>query len=310
MITSPRSLRETDERLRAMEEHLSGIYSRAGREMAEKSREYFARFEALDEKKRAEVDAGELGEEEYRTWRKNKFLYGRRFSDFQRTVTHEMALVNGTALSCINGEVPEVFALNYNDMGTDIADAVNGQFSAGVSFDLVDADTVRLLASEDRMLLPQKTLDIPKDERWNAKNMQSELLGGILQGESIPKIAARMKNVVGMNRDSAVRNARTMVTGAQNAGRMEGMRRAEDMGIVLKRIWMSAEDGRVRKAHAELDGQARGMDEPFHNAIGKIMYPGDPHAHPANVYNCRCTLGTEIVGFVDPATGKVNQVKQ
>ena len=138
--------------------------------------------------------------------------------------------------------------------------------------------------------------------------MQSELLQGILQGESIPKIARRMENVVGMNRDSAVRNARTMVTGAQNSGRMDGMRRAENMGIILKRIWMSAEDGRVRKAHRELDGQVRGMDEPFVNALGDIMYPGDPHAKPANVYNCRCTLGTDIIGFRDPATGKVRYI--
>lgn len=27
------------------------------------------------------------------------------------------------------------------------------------------------------------------------------------------------------------------------------------------------------------------------------MYPGDPDADPANVYNCRCTLGSEIIGF-------------
>lgn len=308
MITAPKSLRETDERLKRIESHLEGMYARASREMAEKSAAYFARFEKMDAKKRKLVESGKLSEEDYRKWRKNKMLYGVRFADFRRRITHELAAVNETALSYINGETPEVFALNYNNMGSNITTEVNSRFDAGVSFDLVDADTVKLLASEDRELLPQKKLDIPKDERWNAQKMQSELLQGIMQGESIPKIARRMENVVGMNKVSAVRNARTMVTGAQNSGRMEGMRHAESMGIVLKRIWMSAEDGRVRKAHRELDGQTRGMDEAFENAIGKIMYPGDPNAHPANVYNCRCTLGTDIIAFRDPKTGEVRRI--
>lgn len=308
MITAPKSLRETDERLKRIESHLEGMYARASREMAEKSAAYFARFEKMDAKKRKLVDSGKLSEEDYQKWRKNKMLYGVRFADFRRRITHELAAVNETALSYINGETPEVFALNYNNMGSDITTEVNSRFEAGISFDLMDADTARILASEDREVLPQKKLDIPKDERWNAQKMQSELLQGIMQGESIPKIARRMENVVGMNKVSAVRNARTMVTGAQNVGRMEGMRRAESMGIVLKRIWMSAEDGRVRKAHRELDGQTRGMDEAFENAIGEIMYPGDPHAHPANVYNCRCTLGTDIIAFRDPVTGEVRRI--
>jgi hypothetical protein len=308
IITGEKSLRETEKQLEKMERHLGEIYTRTSREMNEKAAAYFARFEKADAKKRKQAESGKLSEEEYKKWRKNKMLYGVRFADFRKRLTHELAAVNETALAYINGETPEVFALNYNDMGSDIMTEVNSRFDAGVSFDVVDADTVRILASEDRELLPQKKLDIPKDERWNAQKMQSELLQGILQGESIPKIARRMENVVGMNRDSAVRNARTMVTGAQNGGRMGGMRRAVSAGIILKRIWMSAEDSRVRKAHAELDGQVRGMDEPFVNALGDIMYPGDPHAKPANVYNCRCALGTDIIGFRDPATGKVRYI--
>ena len=311
MITAPKSLRETDERLKRMESHLEGMYARASREMAEKSAAYFARFEKMDAKKCKLVESGKLSEEDYRKWRKNKMLYGVRFADFRRRITHELAVVNETALAYINGETPEVFALNYNDMGGEITTEVNSRFDAGISFDLVDADTVRLLASEDRELLPQKKLDIPKDERWNAQNMRSELLQGIMQGESIPKIAGRMENVVGMNKVSAVRNARTMVTGAQNGGRMAGMRRAEQMGVIEEKEWMSSDQpGRTRdwhlpKAFARISVP---IDEPFYNDLGAIMYPGDPHAKPANVQNCRCTLGVKIIGFRDPVTGKVRYV--
>ncbi len=308
MVTALKSLRETERQLLAMEMYLAGIYTRAGREIQEKAERYFAQLEKTDEKKRKEVNAGKLDEGEYRKWRKNKLLYSRRFANFRRNITHELAVVNETALTYINRETPGVFAINYNDMGAEITTEVNGYFGAGISFDLVDADTVRLLASEDRELLPQKKLDIPKDERWNSQKMQAELLHGIMQGESIPKIAARIKNVVGMNRDSAVRNARTMVTGAQNAGRMEVMRRAEELGVLEEKEWMSFDDRRRRPAHAELDGKSVPVDDYFVNSIGKIRFPADPHADPNNVYNCRCTLGVRIIGFRDPVTGKVRYI--
>ncbi len=71
---------------------------------------------------------------------------------------------------------------------------------------------------------------------------------------------------------------------------MERLHEAQDMGIVVKKKWLAAHDDRVRDAHAELDGQEVGIDEPFHSSLGDIMYPGNPTADPALVYNCRCTL--------------------
>lgn len=70
-----------------------------------------------------------------------------------------------------------------------------------------------------------------KDLRWNRQRIQSELTQGLLQGESIPEIAKRMQKVTDSNYKSAVRNARTMTTGAENAGRVDSYKRAEGMGI-------------------------------------------------------------------------------
>ena len=50
------------------------------------------------------------------------------------------------------------------------------------------------------------------------------------------------------------------------------------------------------------------IDEPFVNSFGKIMFPGDPHADPANVYNCRCAMVSEIKGFVMPNTGEFIEI--
>ena len=208
-----------------------------------------------------------------------------------------------TALSYSNGEVPEVYALNYNDTGRGIEGEIRG-----FAFDLVDADTVRILAAEDPNLLPEKTLDIERDKKWNVQKMNAEILQGIIQGEAIPEIANRLQNVTDMNRGAAVRNARTMVTGAENRGRLEAQKRAEADGVILEREWISANDGRTRDLHAELDGQTRKIGKPFEVGGYSIMYPGDPSAAPEMVYNCRCTTGTAVKGFKNPVTGKAAMI--
>lgn len=312
MITAEKSHAETDRRLAEMEDHLRGIYSRASRELDEKVLRYFAKFEEQDKRKAAQVAAGKLDPEEYADWRKNKLLYGEQYKKFQESVTGQLAHVNETALAYLNGEMPEVYTLNYNDMGTTISDAIPAGVRVGTAFELTDAETVRILATEDVTLLPKKKLDVAKDKRWNHKKMQSEILQGILQGESIPQMEKRLRGVTDMNRNSAIRNARTMVTSAENRGRLESMRRCRNsLGIVTRKRWISSDQpGRTRDWHlpGAFDRLTVDEDEPFVNELGEILYPGDPSAAPANVYNCRCSLGAEIVGFIDPETGELNAI--
>ena len=311
MIDGKKSAVETEKRLAEIEQRLREIYAEAEKEIRKRWEDFLlpldkelAKIKQMRDGAKDD-DLKKKADELYRKVLKKKTLLNKRFRTVSRKIAADIADMNNKALAYINGELPPVFADNYNDITVSIQDGMD----MSVRFDLIDEDTARLLATEDTSLLPYKEFDKGKDVEWNVRNIRAELLKGILIGEDIPSIAARLKQIIGINEKAAIRNARTMVTSAQNAGRMEGMRRAENMGIVLKRIWMSAEDGRVRSAHRELNGEMRDMDKPFVNAIGSIMYPGDPNAHPANVYNCRCTLGTEIIGFRDPKTGKVRRLK-
>lgn len=312
IVEAEESIRETERLLEGMIGVLRDIYRRASDEMDRKARAYFDRFEAQDKKMRAKLDRGEITAAEYADWARNKLLYGRRYEAFRREYTERLAHINEDALAYLNGEMPGVYISNYNNLGTVTVDAAGVEFGEKLSFELVDADTVRILAAEHPELLPKKELDIPADQRWNAKKMQAEILQGILQGEDIPTIARRLRKVTGMNEVSAVRNARTMVTSAQNRGRMEAMRRTTGMGIVQKKHWMSSDQpGRTRDWHmpGAFVRLTVDLEAPFENELGKIMYPGDPGAAPANVYNCRCTLATEIVGFVDPVSGEYREVQ-
>jgi hypothetical protein len=96
-------------------------------------------------------------------------------------------------------------------------------------------------------------------------------------------MADRLAAVSDMNEASAVRNAKTMYTAAQNGGRQDSYERAESMGIKGKKVWLATLDHHTRASHRALDGQEVGIKEEFSNGL---MYPGDPHGEPAEVYNC------------------------
>lgn len=163
-----------------------------------------------------------------------------------------------------------------------------------ISFTLLDARTVERLQREGDIKLPRKKVDIPKDERWNTKQMSSKLLQGILAGDAIPTIANSLMQVIGNNAAAAVRNARTMVTGAENVGRLDSYEDLAEKGVVQKKVWIATADDRTRESHLLLDGEEVDIDKPFSNGL---MYPADPSGDPAEVYNCRCSMRDHIVGF-------------
>ena len=280
--------RITDEMLEEMEKRLSAIYSRASKEIQKTADEYFAKFKKQDEAKRKLLEKGKITEDEYKKWRKGKVMYGKRFTEMKEQCAKQLLNVNQIALAYVNGKLPEVYAINYNALES----AVDGV--GGYSFTLVDADTIKKLATTDTSLLPYKKLDPKKDIPWNMKKINAEVLQGILQGESMDKIAKRLRNVQEMNKTQAIRSARTIVTGAENKGRQDSYARAEADGIILQKEWLATNDGRTRHSHAMLDGAIVDQDKKFENGL---MYPGDPSGRPEEVYNCRCTLVAKVNGF-------------
>lgn len=289
----------TDKILEHMERELTTIYSNAHTNVQKEWLEYMKSAsdeladlqESYDKAKKAgDMESQRKLGRELRAMKKEYTVQNDRYKQVVERTALELANVNEIATAYINGQLPPVYALNYNYFAS-------GFSKQGISFSLVDANTVKYLATTDKSLLPQYKLNIAKDVRWNTKRLNSEVLQGILQGDSIPKIAKRLERVENMNKNASIRTARTMVTSAENKGRMDMLDKAEAEGIVFKKMWISADDSRTRDWHRELDGDLRDKNEPFVNAVGEIMYPGDPSADGANLYNCRCALGYKVLGF-------------
>ena len=289
----------TDLELAEMEKQLNKIYKQAQSEIQEKWDKYMVKAQAKADKAQndyikaltnGDPNKANKAKDQYEKTMLNMTLQNEHYQAMINQVTDKLSETNEIALTYLNDQMPKIYCHSYNEF--------ENEKVPGYSFELVNEDAVKhLIKSGNKSLLPQKQLNIPKDKLWNTKNINSQVLQGILQGESINKISKRLQNVTDMNHNSAVRNARTMTTGAENKGRQDSFVRAANDGVKMKRIWVAAHDSHTRDSHLDLHGQEAGVNEPFQSEHGEIMYPGDPEADPREVYNCRCAIRTKILGF-------------
>lgn len=291
----------TDEKLEKMERHLSAIYSRAHKELSEKYENYILKFEEADKKKRKLLENGKITEREYQRWRKGQIATGSYWRNMKEQTAKQLLHVNEIALAYVNDQLPEIYAINYNWSAKDL----EMQIHNAISFELVDAQTVKNLSLiGDKSLLPYKEIDPTKDIPWNMQKINAEVLQGILQGESILKIAKRIRNVEKMNKVSSIRSARTAVTAAENKARQDSAESLEKMGAIVKKAWLSVGDSRTRDWHKQAandysEEKAIPVNSLFVVNGEEMSRPGDAEhgATGSNLYNCRCSSKNIVVGF-------------
>lgn len=295
----------TDKLIAEMEKKISKEYAQAEREIKKKCDDYFKRFAKKDAKWQEWVQNGTKTQEEYNKWCTAQMAQGDRWKALKEQISNDLQNSNAIANSIVNGYMPEVYSLNHN---FGIYQIEQGG-KIGTSLTLYDRPTVERLMRDNPEMLPppgkalSEMISEGKAKRWSRQKLQSVMTQGILQGESIPKIATRLAKSVGeTNRKAAIRNARTMATSAQNAGRYDAYRRATAMGIDLTIEWAATLDGRTRHEHRMLHGQRRNVDEPFEVDGIKILYPAELGSGSSDIpqqmiWNCRCTLLSWIKGF-------------
>lgn len=290
----------TEKELKALEKRIYDSYKEAYDGLTDIIKEYFAKFADRDASEKARLDAGDITEEQYKQWRLAQIGRGKRFEDLRDKVAERMTNTNAAAVAYVNDATPGIYSLNRNFAAYTIE-----QVTGDVGFDLWDEQTVKRLIVEQPELMPyyppKRALKRGIDLAWGKKQITASVTSSILQGKSIKHMADDLQSrIVTMNRDSAIRTARTAVTGAQNAGRMDSYFAAEKMGIKCRKEWMATLDGRTRHSHAMLDGEVVGNDKKFSNGC---RFPGDPQGRPEEIYNCRCTLVSVIEG-IDTSKGQ------
>jgi SPP1 gp7 family putative phage head morphogenesis protein len=297
----------TDKEFAKLERRIAKLYREAGKELQATIDAYFKQFAKRDEEMKALIGTVQNGKEwteaDYKQWRLNQIGRGERYQAMRDKVAHRVTDANAVAVSYTNDATPGIYSLNRNYSAYTIE-----QVAGNVGFDLWDEQTVKRLMVEQSNLMPyyppKRALKRGIDLAYGKKQITASVTSSILQGKSIKHMADDLqKRITTMSRDSAIRTARTAVTGAQNAGRMDSYAAAEKMGIKLKKRWLATLDNRTRHAHAMLDGQQADIDKPFKVDGYEIMFPGDTSAPGYLLYNCRCTT-TAVVDGVDTSSAQ------
>lgn len=286
--------------LKELEKAITAIYETAEKELQQTIDEYFSKFKKKDKIKREQLKKGIITEKEYRDWRIGQILVGKRWIAMRHRIAVDIHEANVIARRIIDDVIPEAYVsgMNYHTYYIEHGIGVDTDFT------LYNREAVEHILRRKPQMLPkpgkaiQAKIKAGRDILWNEQTIQSVAMQGILQGKSIPDIATDLGQAVGDdNRKSAIRNARTVMTNAENLGAVDAMKRAKSKGISLKKTWVAALDFRTRHTHRLLDGQTVDVDKPFQGDGFEISYPGDMSAPPKEIYNCRCTIISQIRGF-------------
>lgn len=267
------------------------VYGTARREMTEQLTEFLAKYKQLDERKRAQLDAGEITEDDYRIWLQNQVFQSDLMHAKLDGITQTCTTAQETAYKLARDEQYNIFSFGANWTFYELEQA------AGVTFGLTlyNTEAVKLLLKENPRMVPNKRIKSESNRTYDARVFNRYVMQGIVQGKSVHDIAVQAVNgMADTEIHWAMNNAITALTGAQNAGALQQMRNAQALGIEVKKRWNSTHDYRTREMHRLLDQQTADLDEPFKVMGYEIQRPGDPNAAPEMVYHCRCVLSSAL----------------
>ena len=289
--------RGTDRALADLERRINSVYSQAAKELQEEIDAFFKHFADQDKKMQDLIgqkrNGKEWTEKDYQQWRLNQMGRGKRLETLRDKLAERATEAKEVALAYVNDATPGIYSLNRNYTAYTIESV-----HPSADFTLFDEQTVKRLIVEQPDVMPyypeRLALKRGIDLAFGKQQITASVTGSILQGRSIKQISDDLQSrIVTMSRVSAIRAARTAVTAAQNAGRMDSYAAADEMwGIKSKKKWVATKDLRTRHDHGMADNQVVDYDQPFDVGGYKMMFPGDGSlgAPGHELYNCRCTV--------------------
>lgn len=287
-----------DSELGRLEKDIASLYSNVQKEISADFQKFTDTFKKEYNANRIKVAEGKMTQEEFSLWTQRKTVQSDLYKSTIDSISKTLVKADQAAMALVNGKLPSVVAQSYNFVqALGFSAAQKAGISAG-TFQVYNARSVQALMKGDKNVLKPK-VDVAEDTRWNHDKINKAITTSIVKGDSIPDVAKRLQGVTNMDRSSAVRNARTAMTSAENLGRSEAADDLKEKGIPVEEVWSATYDNRTRDSHLMLDGTVRdengffGADFLAH----PLRYPADPEGDPEEIYNCRCRLNIQLKGI-------------
>ena len=297
--------RKQDNELERLEERLTAIYANATNEVEATFTDFMGAFQPQYNEMTKLLEEGAITEAEFEEWSRNKILKSKMYNSAVETMTETLVNTDILAMATVNNELPLVIAQSYNfvqSLGFAAADEAG--LSVG-TFQVYNARTVQAIIKNNPDVL--KGVNKITDYRWNKDRINNAITHSIINGDSISQAANKLKEISNMDKNAAIRNARTAMTAAENLGRSEAADDLEAKGIPVEEIWSATLDDRTRDTHLLLNGTKRDENGEFGADILDIplRFPGDPQGAPEEIYNCRCRMSIQLKGIDHSQDGKM-----
>ena len=256
---------KTDAALKQLEKQIKSVYTKAYQELKKEAADVLAKIEINPDMPLSKKMA--------------LMMKYDRLNNLSMQAEKTLSQANSMAQKMINDEMVNIYDINYN------GDANR------LGFSLIDHTAIKKILKQEEN--PFNMVTGLQDKVGIRNQMKGQLMTGLLKGESIPKIARRLKDVSEKSLKDSIRIARTETTRVQNSAKMDVGEQGKKLGFNMWKRWVATTDTRVREDHLAMNGVEVPQDEPFVLPDGsKMMFPADISmgADVSQVVNCRCTM--------------------
>lgn len=269
--------------LKRLRKEISEIYEKAESSLKHQLAEYLQQFSREDSRKRNLLESGKISKADYQNWRL-KIVMGEKWQALLETLAKKLTVSDSLADDVIFQALSQAYTEGR----------YYGIYEIEHQTGIATGETKNVKNNPDS--LPKR--DKHKPERNFTRNKQLIYSNLVIMlrifGTPVSAITGNMKRVTSISQLYAENNAYLLVTGAENAGRIDSYQAIQNLGIPLKKTWLCRGDFLTRESHQEINGQCIELGKTFDNGC---RFPCDPRAEPEEICNCRCKMLVTVGKF-------------